>query len=386
MNGEQKKTNDKNLITTTLLSLYVVFAACYAPISMFVNMDGTLLSLLAFGACALSIAMLSFAAGSFKSVFVYAISVIALVFLGATALPLGLFTSFAAGACIYAYLLLNHRSPFLYGVPVIAPIIVTVLTGELSGIILSLLWLPASLLLAYVVKRRLARVSAICHVSAGICLAIVALLGMFVFSIYGSITMTTLRAFVDETKSQSIVMMNTLIDEMAGAVGGLPVDITGYVDVAVQTVFNLIPAIIIIIGNVGAYVMHSMLLSICFTDEKTKKDALPMLAFEMSLVSAIVFLISIILAFALTSADTAFYGAVAENVMIILCPGLVLTTLGALRILTSRKGPSCLGTLLYFGVIFMLCSFSLPVIIICSIIGAILIILANISRSRPKQD
>ena len=205
-------------------------------------------------------------------------------------------------------------------------------------------------------------------------------------SIYGSITMTTLRAFVDETKSQSIVMMNTLIDEMAGAVGGLPVDITGYVDVAVQTVFNLIPAIIIIIGNVGAYVMHSMLLSICFTDEKTKKDALPMLAFEMSLVSAIVFLISIILAFALTSADTAFYGAVAENVMIILCPGLVLTTLGALRILTSRKGPSCLGTLLYFGVIFMLCSFSLPVIIICSIIGAILIILANISRSRPKQD
>ncbi|MBE6577363.1 MAG: DUF2232 domain-containing protein [Ruminococcaceae bacterium] len=385
MNGDQKQNKDKNLITTALLSLYVVFAACFIPIVMFVNVGDLVLSAISLAACALSIAALSFAAGSFKSIFGYAITVIALIFLGATAVPLGLFSSFAAGACVYAYLLLKQRTPFLYGIPAIAPIIVTLVTGQLTYIILSLLWLPCSLLLFYTVKKRLARVSAICHVSAGICLGIVVLLGIFVFSIYGSVSMSALRTFVDEIKHQTVVMMNLVIDEMASAMGELPIDLKSYVEMAVQTVFNLLPAIIIIIGNVFAYVMHSMILSVCFSSDEDRKEVLPLLSFEMSLVSAIVFIISLVLAFLLVAGDMAFYGAIAENVMLILCPGLILTTLGALRMLTTRKGPSCLGSLLYFGVIFMICSFSIPVIIICSIAGAILIILSNIAKLRSDK-
>ncbi len=387
MNGELKQNNNKNLISTALLSLYVVFAACYIPIVLLMNIGELPLMALSLIACALSVAALAFAAGSFKSIFGYAMTVIALIFLGATALPIGLFSSFAVGACIYAYLLLKQRSAFLYGIPAIAPIIIALVTKQLTGIILSLIWIPCALLLFYAVKKRLARVSAICHISVGICLGIVVLLGMFVFSIYGSITMTTLRAFVDEIKHQTIVMMNVMIDEMASAVGDMPINLKDYVEMAVQTVFNLMPAIIIVIGNVGAYVMHSMLLSVCFNSDEERKEVLPMLSFEMSLSSAIIFITSLVLAFVLVTGDLAFYGAIAENIMLILCPGLILTTLGALRMLTTRKGPSCLGSLLYFGVIFMLCSFSLPAIIICSIAGAILVILSHISKMRSeKQD
>ncbi len=386
MNENLKQKNGKNIIKTSLLALYAIFAACFIPTALLVNMGEFTLVALSFAACVLSILALAYAAGSFKSVLGYGITIIALVFLRVAALPIGLFSSFAAGACVYAYLLSKHKTPFLYGVPAIAPIIIAIITRHPTGIILSIIWLPCSLLLLYSVKKCLDRVSAICHISAGICLAIICFLGIFIFLTYGSITLTTIKAFIDELKLQSISIMNAMISEMVKAAGDMPIDLTDYVEVAVLTVFNLLPAVIVIIGNVGAYIMHSMILSVCFNSDEERKEILPMLAFEMSLISAIVFIVALILAFVLVSDKLAFYGTIAENIMLILCPGLILTALGALRMLTTRKGPSCLGSIIYFGVIFMLCSFSLPAIILCAIAGAVIVILSHVSKRRSERN
>ena len=101
------------------------------------------------------------------------------------------------------------------------------------------------------------------------------------------------------------------------------------------------------------------------------KEALPMLVFDMSIHSAFLFLLALVLSFALASEKTAMYGAVAENLMVILLPGYVITALAALRAFVTKRSPSCLGTLLYFFVIFMIASLSYPVIITTAVVGAI---------------
>ena len=377
----------KNLILTTLLSLYVVFAALYTPLSiLFVNNE-LILTAISVIACGLSIVALTFAAGSFKSILGYAITIIALTFFGASPYPISLIASYIGGVCVYSYLLIRHKSAFLYGVPAIAPILLVLLIVRYPiYIVLSVAWIPCSLLLTYAVKKRLDRVSAVCHISFGICIAIVVFLSIFVYLLHGSITPSAFRAFIDELKLQTISIMHALMDEMTKTVGEMPVDLTGYIETAVITVFNLIPAIIIIVGNIGAYIIHSTLLSVTYNAEKDREKLLPMLSFEMSFISAILFSVSLILSFVLTTNDTAFYGAVAENLMLVLAPGLILTALGALRMLTTRNGPSCLGSIIYFGVIMMLCSLSLPAIFICSIAGAVIVVLSHIAKWRSKKD
>ena len=72
--------------------------------------------------------------------------------------------------------------------------------------------------------------------------------------------------------------------------------------------------------------------------------------------------------------------------MLILIPGLILTALAGIRMLTMRKGPSCLGTLVYMGSIFLIASLSPAVIIAASVLGAILIIITNIAKAKAEKD
>jgi hypothetical protein len=151
---------------------------------------------------------------------------------------------------------------------------------------------------------------------------------------------------------------------------------------AVGVMFNTLPAVIIIFANIVSYVIHSMMMSVEYVSLEDKKDAMSMMTFEMSIISAIVFILSLVLTFVLTE-DV--YRAVAENVMLILMPGLILTALGGLRALSSRKGPSCLGAILYVVAIFMIATFNAVVLITASAVGAVLIIISNIVQSKSDK-
>ena len=126
------------------------------------------------------------------------------------------------------------------------------------------------------------------------------------------------------------------------------------------------------IFNALAYLLHSLSLTLIFNDDEKRKEALPMLVFDMSIHSAFIFLIALVLSLVLVSGESAMYGAVAENLAVILIPGYVITALAALRAFVTKRSPSCLGVLLYFFVIFMIASFSYPVIITAAVSGAII--------------
>lgn len=387
-NKAPRESNATALAETLLLCLYYVLACTYIPLCSFLGINETVVSAISLAVCVLGLFALSRAAGTFKAIVGYAIILGIFVFFGGGITLAGIFAAFSTAACIYAHLLLKRPSPFLWGLPAIPFVIALLTVSTATAAVVSLATLPASLTLVWAIKDKAGRVGAICRISTGICaIAILAFL-CSVYSAYGEITLTACKDAIDASKIAVSDILTSTAHDMENALGteATLINIDGTIDYAVGIVFNVLPAVLVICANLIAYILHSMMLSIECVTLEDKKEALPMMSFEMSIVSAIVFLISLVLSFVLTSEKTALYGAVAKNLMLILVPGLILTALAGLRAFAMRKGPSCLGTIVYMGAIFLIASLNAFVLIAASIAGAVLIILANIAKAKADKN
>lgn len=115
----------------------------------------------------------------------------------------------------------------------------------------------------------------------------------------------------------------------------------------VNSVFNLLPALFVAVVNILAACaqtfQHATLRT--FGMEASLTDRVR--AFRMSLISCIVFLGAYLITFLENSVVSTLTGTVAQNIYIILLPGLALA--GMLRIMNAlaRKGPRGLGCLFY---------------------------------------
>ncbi|MBQ9113064.1 MAG: DUF2232 domain-containing protein [Clostridia bacterium] len=372
-----------------LLCVYYVAACCFIPAALYLNVNEFVINIGALVMCLLSVSVMAKAAGSWRNITGYAITVFILVFFFGAVLPVGLFAAFASATCIYALLLVKYPSPFWWGLPIIPFAASLFLAGNAAGVVASVATLPCALMLAYSAKKKLDRVGTVCRVSFGICAIIAISFLISVYSVYGKISLEAARTLIDELRAEVTSTLISATDRMADLMNStdIPVgDLSAYVESTVSSVFNLLPAMIIVISNIISYIIHSLFLSIYSTTDEERKEMLPMLGFEMSLISAFVYLISLILAFVLVSDGLALWGAAAENIMLILAPGLIITALGALKMITAHKGPSCFGTLIYLLVIFMLLSFSIPAILITAAAGAVVIIISHFSKKKPSDN
>ena len=383
----ENQSNKKNIYEVILLCLYYVLASAYIPLCSFLHLGEIALSAISLAVCVLGILALSRIAGGFKTILGYVLILGIFIFLGGSLIPVGIISAFITAVCVLAHLLLKSYSPFLWGLPVIPFIISVVTVGSAASAAVSLAAFPAALGLAWSVKDKVGRVSAVCRISAGICVIAVAAFLCAVHSAYGEISFSTCKQLIESFRSTVSSILITAANEMQSSLGydSQLINLEQTVSYAVSVAFNVLPALVIILSNVVAYVIHSLFLSAHFNTAEERKDARPMIAFEMSTVSAVVFLVSLVLSAVLSAGKWALYGAVAENLMIILIPGLVLTALAGLRVLTMRKGPSCLGTLIYLGAIFMIASLSPLVLIAASIAGAVLVILTQVAKSKAQK-
>ena len=392
-NIKNKKNNraDGKLSTGDIITLclYYVAACCYIPAVLFLNMGQSIITVAALVMCILGTAVMAKAADSWKRVAGYTVVVFLVVFLFGAVLPVSLFTAFTSAVCIYALLLTKYRSPILWGLPILPLAVSLVFLGGIAGAFVSVATLPCTLLLTYSVSKKLDRISTICRMSLGICAVIGIGFLITLYSLYGSISMETTRDFMDAMRTAITNSLISATDKMAELMNTTDIplgDLNAYVAVAVSSTFNLLPAIIIVTANVLCYFIHSMFLGLYAVTDEERKQVIPTLTFDMSLISAIVYLTALILSFALVSDKVALWGAVAENMMLILAPGLILTALGALKMLTTRKGPSCFGSIIYMLVIFSLLSLSAPTIIIVSAAGAVVIIISHVARAKNNTD
>lgn len=375
-------------VSTVLLAVYYTVACTYIPLILSFDLNEWLSGVisLALGIC--GIVLLARLAGTYRAILVYSAILGVTVLCGGSLLPVGIFAAFASASCVYAFLLLKRYSHVLWGLPLLPVIFVSLAAPSPVFIVLSLAVPACALPLAYSVKNRLGRIGAVCRLSFGICALAVAVLAAAVYELQGELSISAAKELADTLRGQLISLLSEAVSELNAATGlGITDgDIGAYVTTAVDSLFNLLPAIVITVGNVLAYVIHSLFLGIyCVTDEE-RKNSVEMLTMEMSLTSAIVFILSLVLSLTLVSDSTALYGTAAENILVILCPGLILMALSALRAFIFRKKPSCSGTLIYLLIIFLLASFSAVAFIGVALAGAILVIVTHILSARSDKD
>lgn len=201
----------------------------------------------------------------------------------------------------------------------------------------------------------LTRVGVLCATSLALGLTLIAVCVLYLYRRLGTLAPDVLLAEMEAFRA-------ALIDEITSAEipEGFDPEMVAELEKmltydsaknTVNSVFNLIPAIFVVAVNLitaGAQVLqHATLRTFGMGDSVTDRVR----AFRMSLISCIVFTVAYLVTFLENAEVSTLAGTVAQNVYIILLPGLALA--GMLRIMNSlvRKGPRGLGCLFYLAII-----------------------------------
>ena len=275
--------------------------------------------------------------------------------------------------------------PFL---PLAAYALTALLSRDPLGALLVLIPWPAAVVLALSTRRSAEqedgpnRVGVICAVSATMGLTLVAYGALALFRVLGTLEPAALDKAL-ETVREGIVQ-SFLAYEIPEGVDPELVDkwnsIMTYANLRemVNSGFNLLPgvaiaAILMLVAACQA-VQHAALRTFGYEDSVTNRVK----EFRMSLVACIVFLVAYLLVFLENSTISSLVGTVAQNVTIILLPGLALAgMLRAIRALT-KKGAKGMGCLFFF-IILIPC-----LLIVAPFVLAAVEVVGNISSAVAK--
>lgn len=255
--------------------------------------------------------------------------------------------AFLCGTAYGAFLLLNVRSPLTAAVPVAALIAGVLTTGDVCGALLSLLCLPASLTLAYVLRRGMTRVRAICHLAAAMLIPMLTV-GLVYVLLHGgtevfedlSLAVTRARyAFAD-----CLAAWETGSGENAGRVvlEGMELALAG-------AIFNVLPGVLLALLAVLAYMANLLCLTLFRTYQRVGYLSRRVFVFAVSVPAATVFLVgylALLLIGEQASHQVQFLETVAENLYLALLPAMICAgVLAAIRtfLLSSHRLMLLLG-------------------------------------------
>lgn len=387
-NKQTKKAPIPRKAELFLLGAIHLLLSLYLPAALFLDVNELVLQ-------AVSVAASVFAAFAFarlsrrgKGVISYVLILVAcFMFLGT--IICGLAASFVGSAYILSYMLVSFKSKrdkLLAFVPAILSYIISaVLLANPAYAAVSLAYIPASALLSYAFSKKLGRISSICHTSVGIVLTLVLAAAAVYSASYGT-DLSMISSAFDSAKASLHELISETFYAIYNEIGYelSSFDSAELASVIVNTAFNLLPAIIIVISNVIAFILQSMLAS-CFINNDTPKEEIRnMVAFDMSIVSAIVFLVAFLVA-AIFSNEISVLSVTAENIAIILMPGLIFTAVIALQGIIFGKNASCFGIIVYFAAILMF--FYIPSIMftVSALAGSVIVILNNVAKSKANK-
>lgn len=272
-------------------------------------------------------------------------------------------------------------------IPILAYAAVAALTWDLAYAVTVLLPVPPVLAMAFGTRDSaakedgLTRVGVICLASLSLLLSLLGAVLLFVYRGFGTLDLLKWLeayrlAYVD------LLLAIPLPEGVSPEIAALftPESLENLVN----TVFNLLPAVIVITANlltaVAQMVTQSSLRAFGFEESVTDRVR----TFKMSLISCLVFTVSyFIVMFSDTSAPT-LASVVATNIYLILLPGLALAGLLRIAVWIARKREG--GGCLFFLV------FLLPVLLlIAPLVLAIVEVIGHVytsitSRIKPPDD
>ena len=242
-------------------------------------------------------------------------------------------------------------------IPLLAYGITALLSMNFWGSLIVLLPWPAAWALAMGTRRSAEsedgpnRVGVICSVSLALGLTAAALLAVFLYRVIGTLEPSAIVETVEAVREEVILAIHTqpLPDGLDPEVAEAWREQLEYanVETAINTIFNLLPAICTVSAflfvTICQSIQHAALrafgLGECITDRVK--------AFEMSLISCVVFFAAYLFAILDRSAVTTVGNTVATNVALILMPGLALAGLLRLTRSLTQKGAKGMGCLFY---------------------------------------
>ncbi len=370
-----------------MMSLMLLLLCAFLPISLFYNMNELLLDGISAAAIGISILSLYRMVGTKRPFLPTTITAVAAFFLiGAPVTAIVI--SFVISICLIAHVLLFSDSTPSKVICLISPalayLIGAIITNGFAVSTVAIIPLVAALALYYTVTHNLHKVSAICHMSASMLIFISAVVAIRYVALHGtdlSVARDAIEAFREAITDLTVQMLTSVSNEISEIAEISVTDATEAAAMSVNAIFNLLPAIIVTIANIAAFFVHSMMMSTMFSEKAPSPTLRNMMLFDMSLISAIVFLVFSILGLIFSASEVSIWLVTAENVVVILMPGMVLTAIMMLRGLTAaQKG--CSSSLIYFGIIFALLYIPAVMLPITALAGAVTVILNNIAKHK----
>lgn len=363
-----------NLYTTLVFAATVVVCAAYQG-----AYGNAVLAALVIALSALSLLM----ARSISSVLLIAIpAALSLVYGGDFAVA-ALICSVTMTVGLGGYLFATVKSPFIPAVIPVAYLVAFLFSMNPVGALLSLVAFPAAFVLSLTIKKKAGRLPTICYTSATLLASAAIALLIWIAVENGGLANNVFVGTADRFFDRLVVYYTKQYEELAlryEALGINAVDMGLSAEEAkayAVGVYGIIPALAVVAANATSFVAFQINTSLIGGSDKRKMLLGNELDFSMSWISAAVFIVA-----GLVMLYTNYYGnetvaLIAQNIYLILLPGLVFTTV-LLLLGKTESGKKHIFLLLGF----VLLAFNSPgaALTIAGIVGSIAIIVSAVRK------
>ena len=300
--------------------------------------------------------------------------------LPAPATPFTLPASFLAivfgGAC-GAFLLIHYHDlrkyPYLIALPVAAYLAAALLTGDWVRACLALLPLAMAIVTALCALLYLSHNDSLLAI-AGVLAATLAVAGIVTLGVTGNLGTNPLTFMADALRTGVF----DLFAEQRALYAELGISELMMTDVDIANIaamlVNLLPGLFAVACTVTAFLIWRTLMCLLLCFRSVPRLPRRMAAFSMSVASALVFLAALFISLLANGETVTLGGVVAQNVTLVLEPGLALVGFASLF---QQPRRSCFSHLLSIGLIFILLTNPATGLSLAAFLGAFHIVSAR---------
>lgn len=315
-------------------------------------------------------------------------SYVPLLLLGSAELSALLLSIIVGTACTALLLTAVKDVRWVILLPVAAWAIAFFITRDAALSALVFVTLPAGLLLTYAIKASQRRTAAICCALGGFLITVLALLVVYFLATYGTVDRDVIVSHFETQRVWLVDIMERELKtaiEALGAQGSDAAAIQGYftrdlLTLMVSTIYNVLPGLVIMACAILAYVTHSFLCGSYFRLGMKTMLTPAALTFTMSPVSAVIYVVAFFITVFVPV--TNLFGAVVQNVLLMLMPGFLLMGFTALR-MQYRTARRKLGFFLLILAILFLSS--TMILHLLAFYGAMSVLIATLGSHLFRQ-
>lgn len=320
---------------------------------------------------------ISLVAPALPAIFLFSLS-------GSMMLPAAFFAIVFGGAC-GAMLLISARDPrrdtVLILLPAAAYLVAFLLRGDAINALLTLLPLPVAIVAALLVRRCTSFTASVAALTATVAAGLL-VAGGATLAIFRILDVALLPSFLEALTDG----LMELIEQNAAlyAEAGITLEISA-LDIRniLAMLTNLSPALFILTAMVTAYftwrTLSVLLVSFGALPRVPRLLVMP----TMSVTAAVLFLVAQLTALIANAETVTPTGAVAQNLALILEPGLAL--LGIRQLLGRDTQRSCLSFLLLIAIAYLFFNDPAAALAITALVGAVHVLICALHSAKNKK-